>query len=169
MRTQRTIPLLIAAISLIAGCAESGDRAGRSPGTAREWEPDDALQRAQRALKRDKVDVALIDSGAHHVASGLDKTLDTPGNLPYRLDITCDSDDIRALVLTLARGGANHTWAVTCGKREAERFNIPFGKPIAAKISPAKDDATGLIAWRLVTLNPQWIKGCKDAVHGCRE
>ncbi|MFE3182741.1 hypothetical protein ACFXKR_17995 [Streptomyces violascens] len=166
MRIRPALTVLLAATALVTGCSSAGDP---SPATTagREWEPDDALQRADRALDTDENTLIVVDRNAPHVASGMNKTFETVGSKPYRLDITCDSYEVSHLTLVLTRGQTKHTWDLTCGAREAQRFNIPTGPAFTATVAPAKPGTTGLIVWRLNTLAPQEVEGCPDAFSDC--
>ncbi|MEU2951040.1 hypothetical protein [Streptomyces xanthochromogenes] len=166
MRIRPALALLLAAAAL-SGCGSTSDNSPTSSTTSREWEPDDALQRADRALDTDDTALTVIDRNAPHVASGMNKTFDTPGSKPYRLDITCDSYEVTHLTLVLIRGQTKHTQDLPCGAREAQRLNIPTGPPFTAAIAPAKAGTTGLIAWRLNTLDPHEAEGCTNIFAPC--
>ncbi|MFE9118850.1 hypothetical protein [Streptomyces sp. NPDC007172] len=168
MRTRPALALLLAAAAL-SGCTSAGSGSGSPTDgtTAREWEPDDALQRADRALDADDNTLTVIDRGAPHVASGMNATFEAPGSKPYRLDITCDSYEVGHLTLELTRGRSKHTQELPCGAREAQRLNIPAGPPVTAAITPAETGTTGLIAWRYLSLDQRQVEGCEDALAHC--
>ncbi|MGA4843670.1 hypothetical protein [Streptomyces sp. G45] len=62
MSLRHVPPLCCAATVLLAGCAGGGRDGGAGPGgaapraAARPWEPDDALRRAERALRAEADD-----------------------------------------------------------------------------------------------------------------
>ncbi|GAA4076933.1 hypothetical protein [Streptomyces hundungensis] len=166
MRTRPALALLLAAAAL-AGCTSTGSGSPTDGAAARGWEPDDALQRADRALDTDDSTLTVIDRNAPHVASGMNATFDAPGSKPYRLDITCDSYEVTHLTLELTRGRSKHTRELPCGAREAQRLNVPAGPPVTATIIPARTGTTGLIVWRFLTLDQQEVQGCEDALGHC--
>ncbi|MFJ2400382.1 hypothetical protein ACIOUE_03700 [Streptomyces xanthochromogenes] len=166
MRIRPALTLLLA-VTALAGCSSTSDNSPTRSTTSRDWEPDDALQRADRALDTDDTTLTVIDRNAPHVASGMNKTFDTSGNKPYRLDITCDSYEVAHLTLVLTRGQSKHTQDLPCGAREAQRLNIPAGPAFTATIAPAKAGTTGLIAWRLNTLDPHEVEGCTTVFAPC--
>ncbi|MEV7195055.1 hypothetical protein AB0N81_25095 [Streptomyces sp. NPDC093510] len=145
-------------------------KSAASSGSARPWEPDDALQRAERALDAaadDGTEAELFDSGTAYVGSGLDNAFPASGVDPYRFEITCDTDDeVEELTLTLSRGGEEQAYGVECGDSEADQFNVPSGKPFKAWVGPEKA-GTGLIAWRLNTVAEGDVSGCDDDIDGC--
>ncbi len=184
MRIRPFLPFCVAAIALLAGCAEAGketngaaDRSsapveGQSKPPAdgsRAWEPDDAMQRAERALESASDSDArpeLVDTASAFVASGMDKKHHTSGDRPYLFSVTCDTDGISELTLTLSRGDQEQAYGIECGDREADRFNIPAGKPFTARVDPVRN-GTGLILWRLDTIARDAVEGCDDDVDGC--
>ncbi|ARX88468.1 hypothetical protein SMD44_07955 [Streptomyces alboflavus] len=140
-----------------------------SSGRTRNWEPDDALQRAERALdayEDDGTHPELVDTDTSYIASGLTKTYNAPGDRPYRLDITCNTDDIEELTLTLTRGDEEQPYGIGCGDPEADQFNIPPGKPFKISAEPVKDSA-GLFLWRLNTIASDDVEGCEDDIKAC--
>ncbi|MGW6022497.1 hypothetical protein [Streptomyces sp. NPDC055099] len=186
MRIRHTLPLFAAVMAvLVSGCAD--EQGGSSPkGSAdvsaqpskpsassgdagRPWEPDDALRRAERALKSaadDGTEAELVDSGTAYLGSGLAKSFRTSGDKSYRFEITCDTDGAEELTLTLARGADEQAYGVGCGDREADHFNLPTGKPFTAHVESERA-GTGLIAWRLTTIAPGDVEGCDDDIDGC--
>lgn len=192
MRIRHALPLFVAALAvLMSGCTDgrsedggSGNRPSESAGASsrpskpsapsgstRPWEPDDALQRAERALDAaadDGPEPEVVDSGTAYVGSGLDKSFPASGEKPYRLDITCDTDKVEELTLTLSRGKEEQAYAVGCGDREADQFNLPADKPFKARVDP-DTHGTGLIAWRLHTVAPGDVDGCDDDIDGCED
>ncbi|MFC5722153.1 hypothetical protein ACFP1Z_18475 [Streptomyces gamaensis] len=159
MRIRHTLLLCTATAALLGGCsggaAEPGDDAGR------EWNPKTALRRAERALDAAAGEGAgpeSVDSGTAFIASGLEQEFAAPGDRPYRLDITCDAVGIEEAALTLSRGGKEQTYDVGCGDRQADRFDIPAGRPFTARVEAVKD-GTGLILWRLGTVSPGEVSG----------
>ncbi|MGA4846456.1 hypothetical protein ACOBQB_09385 [Streptomyces sp. G5(2025)] len=195
MRIRHALPLSVAALAvLMSGCADgrSGDGHSRgggdgsgpsasasassqppqpsaSSGNTRPWEPDDALQRAERALDAaadDGTEPEVVDSGTAYVGSGLDTSFSASGDHPYRLDITCDTDSVEELTLTLSRGEEEQAYGVDCGDPEADQFNLPAGKPFKARVDPDKH-GTGLLAWRLHTVAPGDVDGCDDDIDAC--
>ncbi|MFE9776437.1 hypothetical protein ACFYOV_33240 [Streptomyces sp. NPDC005931] len=93
----------------------------------------------------------LVDSASPSVASGMDRTLKTPGTRPYTLTVTCDTDGIEELTLTLSRGEQEQAYGIECGDPQADQFNFPAGVPFTAQIDPV-EDGIGLIFWRLDTI-----------------
>ncbi|CAM5259434.1 hypothetical protein SALBM135S_02535 [Streptomyces alboniger] len=188
MRIRHTLPLSAAVLAvLMSGCAD--EQGGSSPkesaaastqpskpsassgGTGRPWEPDDALRRAEQALKAaadDGTEAELVDSGTAYLGSGLKKSFRASGDKPYRLEITCDTDGAEELTLTLSRGANEQAYGVGCGDREADHFNLPAGKPFTAHVE-SEQNGTGLIAWRLTTIAPGDVDGCDDDVDGCED
>ncbi|MFD9907756.1 hypothetical protein [Streptomyces sp. NPDC059063] len=179
-RLRHALPFCVAAGVLLVGCAEgekadaeekkgARQEAGPRP-AARAWEPDDALQRAARALDAyadDGTEPALVESAADFVADGMDsRTFKGAGNRPYRLDITCDTDGIGEVTLTLGRGDVEQPYGIGCGDREGDQFNIPAGEPFTVRVDPVKD-GTGLVLWRLNTITPDEVDGCDDDINGC--
>ncbi len=157
------IPLAVAAV--LAGCAGAGQEA---PAPGQGWEPDDGLQRAQAALK-DDTPTRLVLSGAPHVGSGVDQTLETGGDEPYRFDIVCDSPDVPEVTALLTRGTSKKQVDIACAGGEAQRIDFPAGAPVSVTVAPATGDPTplGLIAWNLKTLDPANVQGCADEIKGC--
>ncbi|WP_329612357.1 hypothetical protein OG244_02785 [Streptomyces brevispora] len=184
MRIRQFLPSYVAAIGLLAGCAEANkepngatgrssapaDRQSKPPGDgSRAWEPDDAMQRAERALKAASDSDArpeLVDTASAFVTSGVDKKHTAHGDRPYLLSITCDTDGIGELTLTLSRGDQEQAYGIECGDREADQFNIPAGKPFTARVDPVRN-GTGLILWRLDTIARDAVDGCDDDIDGC--
>ncbi|MEU1128380.1 hypothetical protein ABZ383_00695 [Streptomyces sp. NPDC005900] len=129
------------------------------------------MQRAERALDAaadDGTNPEVVDSGTAYVGSGLDKSFPASGEKPYRLDITCDTDKVEELTLTLSRGEEEQAYGLGCGDRQADQFNLPAGKPFAAHVDP-DHHGTGLIAWRLHTVAPGDVDGCDDDIDGCED
>ncbi|MFG2894994.1 hypothetical protein [Streptomyces sp. NPDC048248] len=118
------------------------------------------------AYDGDGSDPKLIDSGTANIASGAHKEFQAPGKRWYRLDITCDTQGVKELTLTLARGSKEQAYGVGCGDSEADQFNIPPGSTFAAKVDPVKD-GTGLVMWRLNTVTRDNVEGCDDDIDGC--
>ncbi|MFE0101024.1 hypothetical protein [Streptomyces sp. NPDC059009] len=189
MRTRLFLPLCAATALFLSGCSgdggggskESADASARpsaspeesdpSEGGGREWEPDDALQRAKRALDSaadDGGEPEFVDSGSAYVASGLDKEFTATGARPYRFDITCDTSGIEEVTLTLSRDGEEQSYGIGCGDADADQFNVPAGRPFTARVDPVKD-GTGLIMWRLHTLAKDAVDGCDDDIDGCED
>lgn len=177
----------LAVLMLTSGCAGGGSGGGAdssappkpkktssgepspSSGGARPWEPDDALQRAERALDAaadDGTEAEFVDSGTAYVGSGLDRSFPAGGADPYRFEITCDADEAEELTLTLSRAGEEQAYGVECGDSEADQFNLPAGKPFKARVDPEKAGA-GVIAWRLNTIAEGDVSGCDDDIDGC--
>ncbi|MFI6093384.1 hypothetical protein [Streptomyces sp. NPDC051218] len=166
MRKGHTLPLSAAvlAVVLMSGCADEQGGNGE-----KEWEPDDALRRAEQALKAaadDDTEADLVDSGTAYVGSGLKKSFRASGDKPYRFELTCDTDDSGDLTLTLSRGTDEQAYGIGCGDRKADHFNLPPDKPFTTHVK-ADPDGTGLIAWRLTTIAPGDVDGCEDDVDGC--
>ncbi|MEW9519139.1 hypothetical protein [Streptomyces tubercidicus] len=176
-RLRHLVPLGAAAAFLLSGCAdqakketpEQGAQKTSAPDSGRPWEPDDAMQRAERALDAyddDGSEPRRADSGSAHIASGVHKTFRAPGKRWYRLDITCDTRGVAELTLTLTRGDAEQIYGIGCGDREADQFNIPPGAPFTARVNAVRN-GTGLVLWRLNTVSPGDVDGCDDDIDGC--
>ncbi|MFF3015654.1 hypothetical protein [Streptomyces sp. NPDC057939] len=163
MRIPRALAVLLTAAALATSCTQDG---GSDTGW---WEPDDALQRVQRAFDTDDVDTTLIAEASKYVASGVDQILDTPGDKPYRFDIACDTEGVSTIALTLLRDGTSRTFEVRCGNRQFVRVNVPAGRPVTAKVPPIETDSppSGIIVWNLSTLAPPDVHGCPDDIQGC--
>ncbi|MFF9482873.1 hypothetical protein [Streptomyces sp. NPDC014733] len=192
MRIRHAVPLSVAALAiLMSGCAdgqggdgggdgkpsESADASSQTSqppapsGGARPWEPDDALRRAERALDAaadDGTKPGPVDAGTAYIGSGWNKSFPASDKKPYRLEITCDTDGVEELTLTLSRGEEEQPYGVECGDREADHYNLPAGKPFKAYVAPDKH-GTGLIAWRLNTVAPGDVDGCDDDIDGCED
>ncbi|MFD9882576.1 hypothetical protein ACFWZT_14070 [Streptomyces alboflavus] len=191
MRIRPTLRLCLATAAtagLLVGCADKDDSRDKhgekkpaaqpttsrssqdtSSGNAPAWEPDDALQRAERALDAyddDGTNPKLVDTDTSYIADRLAKTYEAPGDRPYRLDITCNTDGIEELTLTLTRGDEEQPYGIGCGDPEADQFNIPPGKPFKISAEPVKDGA-GLFLWRLNTIAPEDVEGCEDDIKSC--
>ncbi|WP_267715469.1 hypothetical protein [Streptomyces sp. CoH17] len=174
--------------ALLAGCADVKEepngaadqaparpsapagRQGEPPGDgSRDWEPDDAMQRAERALEAASDGderPERVDTASAFVASGMDKKHQTSGDRPYLLRITCDTDGIEELTLALSRDGQEQSYGIECGDPEADQFTIPAGRPFTARVDPV-EDGTGLILWRLDTVARDAVEGCDDDIDGC--
>ncbi|WP_330239253.1 hypothetical protein [Streptomyces sp. NBC_00525] len=184
MRIRQFLPVCVAAVGLLVGCAEAGeepngpvDRSAASaerpsgpPGDgSRAWEPDDAMRRAERALEAVSDSDArpeLVHAASASVASGMDQEHKAPGDRPYLLGITCDTNGIEELTLTLSRGDQEQAYGIGCGDPEADQFNIPAGEPFTARVAPV-ENGTGLILWRLDTIARDAVEGCDDDIDGC--
>ncbi|MCG7523260.1 hypothetical protein MHW47_02165 [Streptomyces sp. OfavH-34-F] len=137
--------------------------------SARAWEPDDAMRRAERALGAASDSDArpeLVDTASTFVASGMDRKHTAHGDRPYLLSITCDTYGIEELTLTLSRGDQEQAYGIGCGDREADRFSIPAGESFTAQVDPV-ENGTGLILWRLDTIARDAVEGCDDDIDGC--
>ncbi len=187
-RLRRLVPLSAATALLLSGCADEAKKETPDQGTSsvkpsethkeqktsppdsgRPWEPDDAMQRAERALDAhddDGSDPQRAESGSANIASGVNKTFQAPGKRWYRLDITCDTRGVEELTLTLTRGDAEQAYGIGCGDREADQFNIPPGAPFTARVDTVRS-GTGLVLWRLNTVSPGDVDGCDDDIDGC--
>ncbi|MFF5336606.1 hypothetical protein [Streptomyces sp. NPDC013181] len=184
MRIRHFLPVCVAAIGLLTGCSQASEEpssgAGRSSApavrqsdpavdSARAWEPDDAMRRAERALREASDSDArpeLVDTASAFVASGMDRKHTAHGDRPYLLSITCDTDGIEELTLTLSRGEQEQAYGIGCGDREADQFNIPAGESFTAQVDPV-ENGTGLILWRLDTITRDAVEGCDDDIDGC--
>ncbi|MGW4690664.1 hypothetical protein ACWEPM_38105 [Streptomyces sp. NPDC004244] len=158
--------MVLTILAALAGCT-SAEEPPYVPGTI--WEPDDALQRAQAALKDDDTPSQLVLKGAPYVAGGLDKTLETGGTKPYRFDAVCDSTDVPKVTLNLSRGTSRKQFDIDCKGTNVVRINFPAGAPVTVKIAPATGKPTpmGLVAWYLMTLDPANVHGCTNDIDGC--
>ncbi|MCX5375122.1 hypothetical protein [Streptomyces sp. NBC_00091] len=168
MRIRHSLVLILAAATLVTGCGSGGQEA-----TPRMWEPDDALQRADKGLGKGVGDGRVTMRGTSFLASGLDKTLEAGGEGPYRFDIACDSEDSPRVTLVLSRegGSGERSFDVACGTvGEVTRLNFPAGAALSAHIEPAPQDDSppaGVLSWQLLTLDPASVQGCPDALAGC--
>ncbi|MEU3989150.1 hypothetical protein OG301_08250 [Streptomyces platensis] len=182
------VPLGAATALLLSGCAdaaqpETADRRTSSakpsktpeeqktsaPDSGKPWEPDDAMQRAERALDaydEDDSAVQRADSGSAHLADGVRRTFRAPGKRWYRLDLTCDTSGVREVTLTLTRGSAEQAYGIGCGDPEADQFNIPPGTPFTARVDAVRT-GTGLVLWRLNTVAREDVDGCDNDIEGC--
>ncbi|WP_409234947.1 hypothetical protein [Streptomyces sp. PA5.6] len=175
MRIRRGVPLAAVAVPagllLLSGCS-TGASGGASSSPARAWEPDDALQRVERALdaaaEDDGAEAELSDSGTAYVGSGMDRSFAAGKGDPYRFEITCDTDGAQELTLTLSRGEEEQAYGVECGDREADQYNIPPGRGFKARVDPVKA-GTGVISWRLNTIDPGDVAGCDDDIDACED
>ncbi|MFH8572445.1 hypothetical protein [Streptomyces sp. NPDC017993] len=188
MRLHHLLPLSAIALLLLTGCADDAEhgtpdqgassvrpsktrqeQSASPPDTGRAWEPDDAMQRADRALDAYEGDGShpeLIDSGTAYITGGTHKKFQAPGKRWYRLDITCNTRGVDELTLTLSRGSDEQAYAIGCGDAEADQFNIPPGDTFIAHVDPVKD-GTGLFKWRLNTVAEDNVDGCDDDIDGC--
>ncbi|MEW2418078.1 hypothetical protein AB0953_30875 [Streptomyces sp. NPDC046866] len=160
-------PLLALAIAAaLAGCT-SNETPAYEPGT--EWEPDDALRNAQAILKDDDVPTNRIKSGAPHLASGLNETLQTGGDKPYRFDIVCDSGEVSKVTLVVTRSTSRRQFGVACAGTDAVRVNFPAGPPVTVTVPPlaGKTKPQGLLVWNLKVLESADVHGCANNIEGC--
>ncbi|MFE3559464.1 hypothetical protein ACFXKW_32110 [Streptomyces sp. NPDC059193] len=165
MRIPKLLVLLAVATAL-AGCTGQGE----DPAPEAVWEPDDALQRAQAALKDDHASAQRVRFGSPHVGSGVNEKLETSGDKPYRLDLVCDSTDVRKVTVSLTREASKKQVDVTCAgtaRKLPVRINFPAGPPVTMTVAPASGDPMGLIVWELKTLDPTKVQGCADEIVGC--
>ncbi|MFJ3883350.1 hypothetical protein ACIPW5_38620 [Streptomyces sp. NPDC090077] len=165
MRIPRTLTVLLATAALATACThDEGSR-------ARQWEPDDALQRVQRALDADDADTTEIAEASSYLASGIDRTLDTPGDKPYRFDIACDTDGIATVTLSVTRGADERRFDVRCGNRQTLRLNVPAGPAFTVRIPRIDKEPipSGVIVWNLNSLEPDDVHGCPDEIKGCKQ
>ncbi|MDT0458823.1 hypothetical protein RM550_24375 [Streptomyces sp. DSM 41527] len=182
------VPLGAATALLLSGCAETArpetaeghtssakpsktpeEQKTSAPGSGKPWEPDDAMQRAERALdayEEDGSAAKRADSGSAHLADGVHRTFRAPGKRWYRLDLTCDTSGVRELTLTLTRGSAEQAYGIGCGDPEADQFNIPPGAPFTVRVDAVRT-GTGLALWRLNTVARNDVDGCDDDIKGC--
>lgn len=168
MRIRHPFLLVLAAATLVTGCGSGGQEA-----TPRMWEPDDALQRADKALGEAVGDGRVTMRGTGFLATGLDKTLEAAGEGPYRFDVACDSEERPRVKLVLSRegGAGDRSFDVSCGTvGEVTRLNLPAGTALTAHIEPTRQDDSppaGVLSWQLLTVDPQAVEGCADALAGC--
>ncbi|GAA0313043.1 hypothetical protein GCM10010302_59980 [Streptomyces polychromogenes] len=168
MRIRHALVLVLAAASaLVTGCG------GGSAPEPKGWEPDDALQRADESLGKDLTAGARVTArGTGFLKAGMEKSLETGGERPYRFDIACDSEESSRVTLVLSRegGAGDRTFDVSCTAGEVTRLNLPAGSALNAHIDPAPQDDSppaGVVSWQLVTLDPATVQGCPDALTGC--
>lgn len=164
MRIRHSLVLVLAVAALVTGCG------GKE--TPRGWEPDDALQRADESLGKGSGEGRVTMRGTGFLASGLEKTLETGGERPYRFDIACDSEESARVTLVLSREGAagDRSFDVTCAAGEVTRLNLPAGPSLTAHVEPTPQDDSppaGVLSWQLLTLEPEAVHGCADALAGC--
>lgn len=168
MRIRHALVLVLAATSaLVTACG--GSPAAEPKG----WEPDDALQRADESLGKDLTAGARVTArGTGFLKAGMEKSLETGGERPYRFDIACDSEESSRVTLVLSRegGATDRTFDVSCTAGEVTRLNLPAGSAVNAHIDPAPQDDSppaGVVSWQLLTLDPAKVQGCADALAGC--
>ncbi|MEU3842726.1 hypothetical protein AB0E88_22165 [Streptomyces sp. NPDC028635] len=132
-------------------------------------EQEDAMRRATQALNAAEPEgVRRIDEGMESLAQGLNKSLTAKGR-PHTLDVACQAPGPRTVTLTLTRGAARSEWDVTCGDREADRFNIPADSTFTARVTPLGHDIDGLVSWRFNAVDAEDVDGCEDEVKGCED
>ncbi|GAA5615761.1 hypothetical protein Spla01_06978 [Streptomyces platensis] len=187
-RPRHLVPLGAAMAFLLSGCAGEAEKATpgqvtasakapktpeapktSAPDRGRPWEPDDAMQRAERALDaydEDGSTVQRADSGSAFLADGVRRTFRAPGKRWYRLDLTCDTSGVQEVTLTLTRGSTEQAYGIGCGDPEADQFNIPPGAPFTARVDAVRT-GTGLVLWRLNTVAREDVDGCDDDIDGC--
>ncbi|MEU8434020.1 hypothetical protein AB0F18_14055 [Streptomyces sp. NPDC029216] len=170
MRIRHSLVLVLvlaAATALVTGCG--GGPAPEPKG----WEPDDALQRADEVLGKDVPAGARVTMrGTGFLKAGMDKSLETGGERPYRFDIACDSEESSRVTLVLSRegGDGDRSFDVSCTAGEVTRLNFPAGAALTAHIDPAPQDDSppaGVVSWQLLTVDPETVQGCADALAGC--
>ncbi|MCF3145302.1 hypothetical protein [Streptomyces platensis] len=187
-RPRHLVPLGAALALLLSGCGGATEKAPpgqatasaktpktpeapktSAPDSGRPWEPDDAMQRAERALDaydEDGSTAQRADSGSAFLADGVRRTFRATGKRWYRLDLTCDTSGVREVTLTLTRGSAEQAYGIGCGDPEADQFNIPPGAPFTARVDAVRT-GTGLVRWRLNTVAREDVDGCDDDIDGC--
>lgn len=187
-RPRHLVPLGAAMTFLLSGCADEAENATpgqvtasatapktpqapktSAPDRGRPWEPDDAMQRAERALDaydEDGSTAQRADSGSAFLADGVRRTFPATGKRWYRLDLTCDTSGVREATLTLTRGSAAQAYGIGCGDPEADQFHIPPGAPFTARVDAVRT-GTGLVLWRLNTVTREDVDGCDDDIDGC--
>ncbi|GLW04633.1 hypothetical protein [Streptomyces lavendulae] len=124
------------------------------------------------ALGADDEDTAKITEASSNVASGMDRTLDTTGDKPYRFDVVCDTDGVSTVTLTVTRGEAKRPFGVRCGDRQALCVNVPAGPAFAVTMPPIDKEplASGVTFWNLISLEPHRVHGCcLDDSQGCKQ
>ncbi|MEU3726617.1 hypothetical protein [Streptomyces sp. NPDC031705] len=169
MRIRHSLVLILAAATLVTGCGSSSGQEA----ALRVWEPDDALQRADKALGREVGDGRVTMRGTGFLAGGLDKTLEAGGEGPYRLDLACDSEESPRVTVVLSRegGSGERPFDVACGTvGEVTRLNLPAGPALTVHVEPtAQDDSppAAVLSWQLLTVDPAAVQGCPDALAGC--
>ncbi|MFJ8162840.1 hypothetical protein ACIRBY_18205 [Streptomyces sp. NPDC096136] len=170
MRIRHSLVLVLAlaaASALVTGC---GGSAAPEP---KGWEPDDALQRADELLGKGVSDGARVTMrGTGFLKAGMEKTLETGGERPYRFDIACDSEESSRVTLVLSRegGSGDRSFDVSCTAGEVTRLNLPAGSALNAHIDPAPQEDSppaGVVSWQLVAVDPSTVQGCADALAGC--
>ncbi|MFF9620610.1 hypothetical protein [Streptomyces griseosporeus] len=191
MRIRPLLAVVLAALPLTAACTTAGDRAA-APGppasppqassppaslpSAPSWDgkadEEDALRRATRALNAVRPeDAERLDEGVTRLAQGLERTFGATfgatDDRPLALTVACQAPAARSLTLTLARGTTSADWDVTCGDREADRFDIPAGTRFTARVTPADAATEGVLMWRLDAVAPGGVEGCGDDIGGC--
>ncbi|MCF3184758.1 hypothetical protein IPZ70_33190 [Streptomyces polychromogenes] len=170
MRIRHSLALVLALAAgavLVTGC---GGGAAPEP---KGWEPEDALQRADESLGKDVAAGARVTTrGTGFLKAGMDKTLETGGERPFRFDIACDSEESSRVTLLLSRegGSGERSFDVSCTAGEVTRLNLPAGSALNAHIDPAPQEDSppaGVVSWQLLTLDPEAVQGCPDALAGC--
>ncbi|GAU66522.1 acetyl-CoA hydrolase/transferase family protein [Streptomyces sp. NBRC 110611] len=170
--------LFVGAAATISGCSSGEEPSpvdtSASPdpsqdATTTEWGKGDymkAMKRLDRAVHDGDAD--LVDEGYPYLMEGLNRTFPTPGNRPYRLDISCAAPGTYELTLRLKRGAASQDWAVTCNDHEADRLNLPAtNEPFTATIAAPDTKTTGIIHWQLNTIHKDAVEDCPDDIMGC--
>ncbi|WP_405533762.1 hypothetical protein OG592_42675 (plasmid) [Streptomyces avidinii] len=100
----------------------------------------------------------------------MNEKLETSGEKPYRLDVVCDSADVRKVMVSLTREASKKQVDVTCAgtaRKLPVRINFPAGPPVTMTVAPASGDSMGLIVWELKTLDPTNVQGCANEIVGC--
>ncbi|MFH8937615.1 hypothetical protein [Streptomyces griseosporeus] len=189
MRIRPLLAVALAALPLPAACTTSDDpqaaptppssspQASSPPASlpsAPSWDgkadEEDALRRATRALNAARPeDAERLDEGVTRLAQGLERTFGASEDRPRALTVACQAPAVRSLTLTLARGATSADWEVTCGDREADRFDIPAGTRFTARVTPADAATQGVLLWRLDAVAPGGVEGCGDDVEGCED
>ncbi|MGV9273953.1 hypothetical protein [Streptomyces griseosporeus] len=189
MRIRPLLAVALAALPLTAACTTSDDpvaaptppssspQASSPPASlppAPAWDgkadEEDALRRATRALNAARPeDAERLDEGVTRLAQGLERTFGASEDRPRALTVACQAPATRSLTLTLARGTTSAEWEVTCGDREADRFDIPAGTRFTARVTPADAATQGVLLWRLDAVAPGGVVGCGDDVEGCED
>ncbi|MFE2263888.1 hypothetical protein [Streptomyces griseosporeus] len=182
----RIRPLLAAALAappVTVSCTTSDDR-GAATGppasspraslpSAPSWngkaDEEDALRRATGALNAARPkDAERLDEGVARLTEGLERAFG-PADRPLALTVACQTPSARSLTLTLARGGTSADWDVTCGDREADRYDIPAATGFTAHVTRADATAQGVLLWRLDAVAPGGVEGCGDDIEGCED
>ncbi|MFI2644619.1 hypothetical protein [Streptomyces sp. NPDC018610] len=125
---------------------------------------------AEHALNAVEPESAVrVDEGMETtLARALERTFPTKGGRPHAFVVVCRSPAAgRSVTLTLERGEEGSDYEVTCGDREADRFEVPAGSPFTVRVVPDRRDADVMVLWRVETVGSDDVSDCGDDIEGC--